>query len=124
MTSLEYGLVHHNNCLIFVMTLIPLANFAGTLKTEAYFISGLFGSDSHNRGIANYLQRTFQKKMNLHLYIPPPSTHPSGCIKGTIFGLVCRYYAQNTYHRDFVHFVQLLYYRLLNQGWQRELSAQ
>ena len=59
--------------------------------------------------------------MNLHLNIPPTLAHPSGCIKGTIFGLVRRYYAQNTYHRDFVHFVQLLYYHLLHRGWQREV---
>ena len=43
------------------------------------------------------ISRTFQKKMNLYLYIPPSSAHPSGCIKGTIFGLVRRYHAQNTY---------------------------
>ena len=37
------------------------------------------------------------KKINLHLYIPPMSAHPSWCIKGTIFGLIDQYHAQNTY---------------------------
>ena len=30
------------------------------------------------------ISRTFQKAMNLHLYIPPMSGHPPGCICGTI----------------------------------------
>ncbi|KAL3774514.1 hypothetical protein ACHAWO_012223 [Cyclotella atomus] len=60
---------------------------------------------------ATRLSRTFQKKMNLYLYIPPASAHPAGCIKGTVFGLICRYYAQNTFQRDFVHFAKLLYRR-------------
>ncbi|KAL3790505.1 hypothetical protein ACHAWO_010636 [Cyclotella atomus] len=65
------------------------------------------------------VSRTFQKKMNLYLYIPPTSAHPAGCIKGTVFGLIRRYYAQNTFQRDFVHFVKLLYRRLLLRGWDR-----
>ena len=65
------------------------------------------------------VSRTFQKKMNLYLYIPPSSAHPSGCIKGTVFGLVRRYYAQNTFRRDFVRLVSLLYRRLIDRGWER-----
>lgn len=61
--------------------------------------------------------RTYQKKMNLYLYIPPASAHPTGCIKGTIFGLIRRYKAQNTYRRDFVNLVKLLYRRLIARGW-------
>ena len=67
------------------------------------------------------ISKTFQKRMNLYLYIPPASAHTAGCIKGTIFGLVRRYYAHNTYQKDFVYFVRLLYRRLLHRGWQREL---
>jgi len=63
--------------------------------------------------------KTFQKKMNLYLYLPAASAHPEGCIKGTIFGLVRRYHAQNTYRKDYVHFVTLLYTRLLERGWER-----
>ena len=63
--------------------------------------------------------KTFQKKMNLYLYLPAASAHPEGCIKGTIFGLVRRYHAQNTYCKDYVHFVTLLYTRLLERGWER-----
>ena len=66
------------------------------------------------------VSKTFQKKMNLYLYLPPASAHPVGCIKGMIFGLIRRYYAQNTYQRDFVHYVRLLYRRLLARGWKSD----
>ena len=59
--------------------------------------------------------------MNLHLYIPPMSEHPPGCIRGTIFGLIGRYYKQNTSSQDFVHFSGLLYQRTLDRGWDRDL---
>ena len=61
--------------------------------------------------------RTYQKPMNLYLYLPPASCHPPGCIKGTIFGLVYNYFAQNTHRHDFVHFVALLFSRLIERGW-------
>ena len=32
--------------------------------------------------------RTYQKPMNLYLYLPPLSSHTRGVIKGTIFGLM------------------------------------
>ena len=54
------------------------------------------------------VSRTFQKEMNLHLYIPPSSEHPLSCIKGTIFSLVLRYFKQNTYQKDFTHHVGLV----------------
>jgi hypothetical protein len=39
---------------------------------------------------------TFQKPLNLHLYIPPLSAHPQSCIKGLIAGEIRRYWIQNT----------------------------
>ena len=67
------------------------------------------------------ISRTFQKAMSLHLYIPPASEYTLGTIKGTIYGLVLRYFKQNTYQKDFAHYVGLLYYRLLQRGWERKL---
>ena len=64
--------------------------------------------------------RTFQKKMNLYLYLPSSSAHPLSCLKGTIYGLTRRYHAQNTYREDYLLFVRLLYRRLLKRGWERE----
>jgi len=63
--------------------------------------------------------KTYQKEMNLYLYLPSTSAHPNGCIKGTVYGLVRRYYHQNTYRKDYINFVGLLYHRLLQRGWDR-----
>ena len=68
-----------------------------------------------------FVSRTFQKKLNLHLYIPSSSEHPASCIKGTIFSLIFRYFRQNTHQKDFVYFAGLLYYRTLQRGWDRDL---
>jgi hypothetical protein len=71
--------------------------------------------------IGNHLEyRTFQKEMNLYLYLPPSSAHSPSIIKGTIFGLMSRYYAHNTHRRDYIHFTKLLYTRLLDRGWKKE----
>lgn len=64
--------------------------------------------------------RTYQKPMNLYLYLPSASAHTRGTIKGTIYGLMSRYHAQNTHRADYLHFVTLLYQRLLARGWQRD----
>jgi hypothetical protein len=69
------------------------------------------------------VSRTFQKTMNLYLYLPSASAHSLSCIKGTIYGLINRYYAQNTYRKDYVYFVVLLYVRLLQRGWNREFIS-
>ena len=60
---------------------------------------------------------TFQKKRNLYLYLPPSSAHPAGTIKGTIYGLIGRYFCHNTHRRDFIRFTRLLFRRLLDRGW-------
>ena len=57
--------------------------------------------------------------MNLYLYLANSSAHPPSCIKGTIYGLVRRYYLQNTYQKDYVSLVRLLFQRLLRRGWDR-----
>jgi len=49
-------------------------------------------SELHNSSITT---RTFQKKMNLYLYIPPLSAYPPGCLKGLITGESCHYWLQN-----------------------------
>ena len=61
---------------------------------------------------------TYQKKMNLYLYIPPLLGHSSSSIiKGTIFGLMSRYYAQNSHRWDYIHFIKLLL------SWWRQWEA-
>jgi len=41
------------------------------------------------------ITKTFQKKMNLYLYIPLLSAHPPSCLKGLITGELWRYWLQN-----------------------------
>jgi hypothetical protein len=53
---------------------------------------------------------------------PPASAHPAECFKGTVFGFTPRYYAQNTFHGDYIHFIKLLLYHCLirrGRGWDR-----
>ncbi|KAL3774513.1 hypothetical protein ACHAWO_012222 [Cyclotella atomus] len=56
--------------------------------------------------------------MNSTSTSPPASAHPAGCIKGNRLCLICRYYAQNTFQRDFVHFAKL-YRHFILRGWDR-----
>jgi hypothetical protein len=70
------------------------------------------------------VSQIYQKEMNLYLYIPPASAHPAGCIKSTVFGLTRRYYAQNTFHRDYIHFIKLLYHHLIQRGWDQSKIRQ
>jgi hypothetical protein len=58
---------------------------------------------------------TYQKPMNLYLYIPPLSAHPPSCFKGLIFGELRRYWSQNspeTFQKLLSKFIQ----RLVDRG--------
>ena len=129
---------HGHNLLYYVRYIDDVfAIWTGNLTSDW----GAFSADINNFGVltwdicdvmpltsVNFLDMTlnienqrivtkkFQKEMNLHLYILLMSEHPPGCIRGTIFGLIGRYYKQNTSSQDFVHFSGLLYQRTLDQG--------
>jgi len=62
---------------------------------------------------------TFQKAMNLYLYLPGSSAHPKGTIKGTIYGQMLSYYENNSQYKDYIKFTCLLYQRLLARGHQQ-----
>ena len=66
------------------------------------------------------ITRTYQKPMNLYLYLAGSSAHPQGVVKGTIYGLLRRYHEQNTFYSDYLHFASLLYRRLLDRGHQKK----
>jgi hypothetical protein len=58
---------------------------------------------------------TFQKPMNLYLYISPSSAHPPSCLKGLIMGELRRYWLQNNpdnFQAILINFIT----RLLNRG--------
>ena len=56
--------------------------------------------------------RTYQKPMNLFLYVPGTSAHPSGMCKGIVFSLLRRYHEQNSNIDDYYYFMKTLYRNL------------
>ena len=62
------------------------------------------------------ITRTYQKPMNLYLYLVPSSNHPPKQIKAIIFQLMKRYRLQNTYYSDYIKYSLLLYRRHLARG--------
>jgi len=62
---------------------------------------------------------TFQKPLNLYLYIPPLSAHPPSCFKGLIHGELRRYWAQNN-PTDFAAILSNFILRLTARGHKLE----
>jgi hypothetical protein len=60
---------------------------------------------------------TFQKNLNLYLYIPPKSAHPPSCLKGLIAGELRRYWLQNN-TKDFIAITTKFLERLTERGHQ------
>ena len=58
---------------------------------------------------------TFQKSLNLYLYIPPNSAHPPSCLKGLISGELCRCWLQNS-PEDFQNILIKFLQRLVDRG--------
>ncbi len=61
---------------------------------------------------------TYQKPLNLYLYIPPLSAHPSSCFKGLITGEIYRYWLQNTNKADFINITTNFILHLLQRCHQ------
>jgi hypothetical protein len=59
--------------------------------------------------------KTYQKDMNLYLYIPPLSAHPPSCFKGLITGELRRYWLQNN-PDDFQNILCKFIERLTERG--------
>ena len=64
---------------------------------------------------------TYQKSMNLYLYIPPNSAHPQGLLRGLIFGRMRAYWHQNTEKKNFVRMAKLLAQRLIARGYSKQV---
>jgi hypothetical protein len=65
------------------------------------------------------LTKTFQKDMNLYLYIPASSAHPPSCLKGLIMGEMRRYWIQNN-KNDFEAILSKFILRLTERGHKIE----
>lgn len=68
-----------------------------------------------------YCTKTYQKELNLYLYIPSSSAHSPGVFKGMIFGLIQKYYKQNTKAEDFQFIVKKLFRRLIARGHKKDI---
>jgi len=66
--------------------------------------------------------KTYQKDMNLYLYIPPSSAHTPSCFKGLIAGELRRYWLQNN-PADFQNILVNFITRLLAWGHKLEYIA-
>ncbi len=64
---------------------------------------------------------THQKSMNLHLYIPPNSAHPTGLLRGLVFGRMRACWHQNTDKANFVRMAKLLSDRLIARGYSKKV---
>jgi hypothetical protein len=67
--------------------------------------------------------KTYQKEMNLYLYIPHISAHPSSVFDSFIEGQIRRYWLQNTHHGDFINIIGLFFDRLLQRGYPFDETA-
>jgi len=83
------------------------------LSTTVNFLDLTLTIDRNSKSIT---YSTFQKPMNLFLYIPAHSSHTPGVTKGLIFGLLQTYHRQNPNPSDFNNITQLLFQRLIDRG--------
>jgi hypothetical protein len=68
--------------------------------------------------------KTYEKPMNLHLYIPPASAHPPGVLKSIIFGNLQRYRWHNSSTDDYIAQVRRFAERLVARGHSQETVRQ
>jgi hypothetical protein len=64
--------------------------------------------------------RSFQKPMNLYLYLPPGSAHPKNMLYSLVFGRLRAYRLRNTDTKDFIEMAKLLARRLVARGYSLE----
>eukprot|EP00978_Attheya_sp_CCMP212_P035383 scaffold153694_cov43-Attheya_sp.AAC.2 len=65
--------------------------------------------------------RSYEKDLNLHLYIPPQSAHPPGVLRSLIFGRLRQFYNLNGNIEDFQHAAKNFYTYDLKRGYNEEL---
>jgi hypothetical protein len=64
--------------------------------------------------------RSYQKPMNLYLYLPPGSAHPKNMLYSLIYGRLRAYRIRNTDTSDFIEMAKLLAQRLIARGFSLE----
>jgi hypothetical protein len=69
-------------------------------------------------------RRTYEKPLNLHLYIPFVSAHVPSVLKSLVHGQLLRFWQQNSRREDYVHFASSFYGHLLQRGYSRDVLDQ
>lgn len=99
----------------------PLEWIATTLSTSVDYLDLSISIDEHSNLIVT---STYQKPMNLHLYIPPHSAYPPGVLKGLIFGSLRRFWIQNSNLEDYKTLVLKFFKHLCDRGHNSEKLKQ
>ena len=60
---------------------------------------------------------TYQKPMNMYLYIPAASVHPLGAGKAMVYGSLYYYYFQNTNRKYCLKQIKLFFVRMKAREW-------
>ena len=68
---------------------------------------------------SNKIETTiFEKKMNLHLYIPPHSAHPLGLLPGIVYSTLFRIFTLCSSNDDKVNCTKVFFKRLIARGYK------
>ena len=70
---------------------------------------------------SKFFFHTYQKSTSLYQYISPNSVHPPGILKNIIYGKTKKYLINNFSEANFLHYMNILSNRLLNQDYQKPI---
>ena len=62
--------------------------------------------------------KIYEKPENPYMYLPSASCHTAGIIKGTVIGMIYRYYVLTTYRTDYLAQVEIFFHRLCRRGYR------
>ena len=68
---------------------------------------------------SNKIETTlFEKRLNLHLYIPPHSAHPPGLLPGIVYGTLFRIFTLCSDEEDKLQRTKVFFKRLIARGYK------
>ena len=83
------------------------------LSTKVTFLDLTIEIDPTTRQLVT---KTYQKPLNLFLYLPPHSAHPPGVLKSLVYGMLGRFQRQNSNRNDYVRLVRQFAQQLMARG--------
>jgi hypothetical protein len=103
--------------------------FQSRMNNPAFELEWEFSNRSHTVDFMDLTLTTkdttihttlYEKPSNLHLYIPPHSSHPPGLIHGIVFGMLFRIYTLCTDQSDCRDKTLMFLHRLLIRGYKMD----